>query len=265
MKIKTDIVYFDETGDDGLIKTSSETFILTSIYMKAEDWQKNYDQIKCLRKELKDKYGFHIKEEMHTKHFLCDKDPYRKYNWSNQEKIEILKAFTLTIAKLDINSINVIIDKNNIKKLDYLILENALKYNIQRIDNDSNGKWNYIIITDKGRIAPMRKTARAIRSFNPIQSKYSYTFKNQPILGLIEDILEKDSEESYFIQVCDFISYFVHLYYKCCMKKNDLPNRVANLIDRKFIGSVMATLKRAKIFNLDANKSNGYGLVIYPK
>ena len=64
--MKTNLVYFDETGDDGLIKTSSETFILTSIYMKSEDWQKNYNQMKFLRKQLKDKYGFHVKEEMHT-------------------------------------------------------------------------------------------------------------------------------------------------------------------------------------------------------
>lgn len=91
------------------------------------------------------------------------------------------------------------------------------------------------------------------------------TTKNQPILGLIEDILEKDSEESYFIQICDFISYFVHLYYKCCVKKNDLPNRVANVIDKKFVGRVMATLKKSNTLNLNANKSNGYGLVIYPK
>lgn len=263
--MKTNIVYFDETGDDGLIKTSSDTFILTSIYMESENWQNNYNQMKILRKKLKDKYGLHTKEEMHTKHFLTDKDPYRKYGWDKEEKIEILKEFTLNIAEMDLSCINVIIDKKKIKKRDYKILENALKYNIQRIDNDSNGRWNYIIITDKGRISPMRKTARAIKAYNPIQSKYSYAFKNQPVAGLIEDIMEKDSKESYFIQICDFVSYFVHLYYKCCIKKNELPKRISNLIDKKFIGSIMATLKKSNVLNLNANKSNGYGFVIYPK
>ena len=60
--------------------------------------------------------------------------------------------------------INVMIDKRKIKRFDYKVLENALTYNIQRIENDRNGKWNYIIITDKGRISPMRKTARGIRT-----------------------------------------------------------------------------------------------------
>lgn len=261
----TKIVYFDETGDDGLIKTSSETFILTSIYLSAEEWQKNFNLMRFLRKELKEKYGFHITEEMHTKHFLSDKDPYRKYNWTKEQKIEILKAFTLTIAEMDLNCINVIIDKTKVKNENYDVLETALKYNIQRIDNDIKGSSNYIIITDKGRIAPMRKTARAIRAFNPIQSKYSYSFKNQPISGLIEDILEKDSEESYFIQICDFISYFVHLYYKCYYKKQNLPNRVGNLINKQFVGSVIATLKESNTLNLKANTQNRYGFVIYPK
>lgn len=106
--MNTNIVYFDETGDDGLINRSSDTFILTSIYMKTEVWQENFNKIMDLKILLKKKYGFYIKE----------------------------------------------------------------------------GK---------------------------------------------------------------------------------LPNRVINLIDKKFIGSVMATLKKANIFNLNANKANSYGLVIYPK
>lgn len=259
------IAYFDETGDDGNNTNSSDTFLLTSMYMPMNSWQKNYDIITDLRKRLKQKYNFYIKEEMHTKHFLCDKDPYRKYAWTKDEKQEILKEYTLAISKLDMSVINVMIDKRKIKRPDYKVLENALKYNIQRIENDSNGKWNYIIIIDKGRISPMRKTARRIRAYNPIYSKFSSQIKNQPIKSLIEDILEKDSKESYFIQICDFISYFTHLYQKCCVEKTPLPNRTANCIDTRFIGSVLKTLKVNNKLNLNANKSSTYGIVKYPK
>lgn len=171
----------------------------------------------------------------------------------------------MAISKLDISIINVMIDKRKIKRNDYKVLENALTYNIQRIENDSAGKWNYLIITDKGRLSPMRKTARRIRAYNPIHSKYSQQIKNQPIHSLIEDILEKDSTESHFIQVCDFISYFTHLYQKCCVEKNELPNRIANCIDKKFIGSVMKTLKVNGKINLNANKDSAYGIIKYPK
>ena len=258
------VVYFDETGDDGVTTASSDHFVLTSLYMPMSSWQNNFNSIKSVRKELRDKYGFHISQEMHTKDFLTDKCPYRDYHWEPDVKREILKAFTLSICSIDAKIINVIIDKTRFVNDQYKVLENALKYNIQRIENDSKGEWSYIIITDKGRIVPMRKTARAIRAYNPISSKYLDQFKNQPITGLIEDILEKDSKESYFIQICDFVSYFANLYYKVIQNK-PLPNRVKNIIDESFVKSVMKTLKVAEKLNLKANSSNTYGIVIYPK
>ena len=261
----TYIAYFDETGDDGVTTASSEFFVLTSLYMSAERWQSNFDHIRDCRKKLKDQFGFHISEEFHTKHLLSDKDPYRKYGWSPEQRKKIVKEMVKGISSIDAQVINVIIDKTRFRDQNYHVLENALKYNIQRIENDSHGEWNYLIITDQGRIAPMRNTARAIRAFNPIQSKYSYEYTNQPINSLIEDILEKDSKESYFIQACDLISYIVHLYYKINYKKQALPNRVGRTIDEKFVRSAMATMKRGKILNLKANNSNRYGLVIYPK
>lgn len=261
--MNTRIVYCDETGDDGKNTSSSEAFILTSMSMPSESWQSNYDIIKKFRKELKKDYGFHTSQEMHTKQFLSDKNPYRSYGWTNEQKIEILKKFTLIISTLDISVVNVIIDKTKIKSDDYGILENALTYNIQRIENDSKGDWNFLIITDKGRISPMRKTARAIRAYNPIQSQFG-GYINKPIKYLIEDIMEKDSKESYFIQICDFISFFVHLYYKTRYKKENLPNRVGRLIDNDFVGSVMATFSKNEVFNSKAS-SNKHGLVIYPK
>lgn len=144
-----------------------------------------------MSKKLKCQFGFHISEELHTKHLLSDKDPYRKYTWSSEQKQEIAKVVTRCISTLDAKIVNVIIDKTRFRDQNYHVLENALKYNIQRIENDSRGQWNYLIITDQGRLPPMRKTARAIRAYNPIQSKYSFEYTNRSISNLIEDILEK--------------------------------------------------------------------------
>ncbi len=262
--METYIAYFDETGDDGITTQSSVFFVLTSMYLSASNWQQNFDRIRECRKNLKDAYGFHIKEELHTRHLLTDKGLYRDHGWTPEQRAEIIKSFAKCVASLDVRFVNVIIDKTVIRNPDYLVLENALKYNIQRIENDSHSQWNYLIITDKGRLAPMRKTARAIRTFNPIQSKFDNSYANQPIHGLIEDILEKDSEESYFIQACDFVSYFVHLYYKTHYKKEALPNRVGRVIDDVFVGRIMATLNSGGVLNLRASR-NDYGLVIYPR
>ena len=82
---------------------------------------------------------------------------------------------------------------------------------------------------------------------------------------MIEDIMEKNSSESYFIQICDFVSFFVHLYFICEFRHESLPKRVGNVIDDVFVRRVMATLKKSGKLNLKANELNSYGLVIYPK
>lgn len=263
--METYIAYFDETGDDGSNTSSSDSFILTSLYMKASDWQTNFELIRSCRNNLKELYGFHVSEEFHTKYLVSDKGSYRNYHWSLEERKNILIAMAKCISQLQAKIINIVIDKTKIDDQNYPVLKNALTYNIQRIDNDSHGLWNYIVITDKGRLAPMRSTARAIRAYNPIPSKYYDEQINRPIRSMIEDILEKDSSESYFIQVCDFVSYFVYLYYKTFYKKEVLPNRASKVLDDAFVRSVIATLRAGGVLNLKASTRNTYGLVIYPK
>lgn len=264
--METYLVYCDETGDDGLIQYSSDHFVLTSIYMPAEKWQSNFDQLQNMRRKLKADFGLHVKEEFHTKQFLTDKNPYRNYGWTPDEKQEIIKRYTITIASLEMHCINIIIDKTKVKQETYPVLENALTYSIQRIENDSNNQWRYIIISDKGRVGIMNHAARKIRSFNPIPSMFGENYRNQPIKNMVEDILEKDSQESYFIQTCDFISYFAHLYFIVHDKGEKLPNRVSNIIDAQFVGSVFATLKKSGTLNMKASKGpHPYGFVVYPK
>lgn len=41
--------------------------------------------------------------------------------------------------------------------------------------------------------------------------------------------------------------------------------RIANCIDKQFIGRVMKTLKVNGKINLNANKDSAYGIVKYPK
>ena len=80
------IAYFDESGDDGLINYSSETFILSATYIHTNDWNENYNLIKKFRKYLKDKYNIPIKEEFHTANFFSDKYPYRNYDLTTHQR-----------------------------------------------------------------------------------------------------------------------------------------------------------------------------------
>jgi len=259
------ISYFDEAGDDGYPKYSSDLFVLTSIYMHHNDWKTNYEKVENFRKQLKIDYNFPVKYEFHTKDFLTDKNPYRELNLTYDQKREIIFNYFNLISIMDLNIINVVINKHNIKTEIYDVLENAMKYNIQRIENDVKSKSidnKFIIITDEGRIKKMTSITRKIQKFNIIPSKYNTGLIRNDIEKLIEDPLPKKSTESYFIQVSDAVSYIIYLYSLKCFIKKDWANRVTNILkhgdDEELLTKIESNL------NLKAS-SNRYGIVHYPK
>lgn len=261
------ISYFDESGDDGYPKYSSPLFVLTSLYMHYLEWKNNYEYISRFRKKLKEDFDFPVKFEFHTLNFLADKDPYHGMYTPAQRK-EILTLFLNLIASLNIKFINVAIDKTKIKRGDYNVLENALTYNIQRIENDmtsselSPGK--FMIITDEGRLSKMRYQARKIQRVNFIPSKINPFPYRKEIENLIEDPLPKKSSESYFIQLSDIVATIVY-YYVCNNLMNPKikwANRVLGVLNYGDELSLLDIIE--KNLNLKASHQK-YGIVYYPK
>lgn len=153
-----------------------------------------------------------------------------------------------------------------IQTSEYKILDRALTYSIQRIENDLNKidpAKKFIIITDEGRVGKMRNTSRKIQRINYIPSKYgSYTYR-QEIKSLIEDPLPKNSRESYFIQLSDLVAYITYLYSIYSLNIGQLPNRMPSIVDQKKIINWMERMKNS--LNLEASGSDDYGVVCYPK
>ena len=57
------LVYYDESGDDGIIKYSAPLFVLTGIYINKDNWKEAYQEIYSFRKNLRTKYGLLLKTE----------------------------------------------------------------------------------------------------------------------------------------------------------------------------------------------------------
>lgn len=258
------IAYYDESGDDGWPKTSTDLFVLSSVYMHHDKWKENYRKVNMFRRELWKSYKFPFSEEFHTREFLLDKDPYKHLNMRKETKKEILELVCSMIATLDIQIISVCINKKAIRSEDYPVLDRAFTYSIQRIENDLNAKdMRFMIISDEGRVGKMRKTSRRIQRYNPIQSKFKEgTYRNE-IRLLIEDPLPKKSSESYFIQVADTVSYLVSLYMKVQLGLGSIPNRIASYINADDIVMYLDRIKPR--LNLKASSANVYGIVCYPK
>ena len=264
--MSTFISYFDETGDDGFPQRSSDLFVLTSVSMNTIDWKENYNLIDDFRKQLRTDYGIPKKVELHTKNLIMNKKPYRFFGLEENQIKDILTLYAKIISNLKIQIVNVVINKSVIKMRNYPVLHNALTYNIQRIENTLNnlGQDNkFIMITDEGRIGKMVKTVRSIQRFNPIPSKFSDNKYVSNIQCLVEDPIQKQSNESFAIQIADFVSYMVYILIKYKFNPDTISTRLTPVLSEEFVLSILDTIR--PVLNLQATKANKYGIVIYPK
>jgi len=256
------IVYFDEAGDDGN-PGSSPLFVLSSIYLHHQNWKDALNKLHDFRAYLRETYGIPLKVEMHTKLFILNRGAYQNLNLNDAQRISICKEFAEFIGSLPIKSIHCIINKKNIKKPDYEILDCALKYNIQRIETDLinvDPTTKFLTITDEGRVGKMRKTTRRIQRINFIPSKFSPSAYRSEIKLMIEDPLPKKSQESFFIQVVDFLSYVVYLHESARLGTPWANRLKLSASDLKDITTLLVP-----IFNTKASPSHPLGFVVYPK
>lgn len=119
-----------------------------------------------------------------------------------------------------------------------------------------------MIITDEGRVGKMRKTARKIQRINIIPSKFVGSYRKE-IKLLIEDPLPKKSQESYFIQISDFVAYMVYLYSIKKFINKDWAKRLKSFLGFSDVKKILDNLKPS--LNLKASLANEYGIVCYPK
>lgn len=264
------VAYFDETGDDGYPQRSTDLFVLTSSYGHHLNWQTNYQKTYEFRKYLKSEFGLPLKVEMHTKYMLTNKNPYRSYGWDEQTRLRICKEYASHLAELDVEFINVCINKLKIgiknQSLYGDVLDAALKFNVQRIQNTIKTiepGTKFMIITDEGRVPSMQRTTRKIQKVNFVPSRYSPDSYRDEIKMLIEDPLPKSSSQSYFIQHCDFVSFFAYLKLIITLSAGKWNNRLSWLKESD-VDKILKSLE--PVLNLRANSKGGnFGFVIYPR
>jgi Protein of unknown function (DUF3800) len=258
------LAYYDESGDDGYPNTSSPLFVLSVVYQHHLVWKESYEVLKQFKRQLAHDFSFPFHEELHTREFILNKKPYHQWNFADADRAHVVSLYCAVCAQLELKIINVVIVKPRFHRPDINVLDTALTFSVQRIENDlaPRPENRFMIITDWGRVGKMRKTTRRVQKINFIPSKFGPTPRRQEIQKLIEDPLPKDSSESYFIQLADLSACVVSLYAVISQGVGHLPKRLPAVVNADKVTEWMETLKPS--LNLKAAGDNEYGVKFHP-
>ena len=260
------IAYYDEAGDDGFPAFSSSFFVLSAIYLHYLKWRECFEAVQDFRRTLRGSYRLPFNLEFHAKYFLLNKNPYRQLGMPDQDRLQIVDLLCDLIASLDVRIVNVVIVKPRIRIPGYSVLDKALTYSIQRIENDlepdRNPAERFLLITDTGRVGKMRKTARRVQRINFIPSRRGATSYRREIRSLIEDPLPKDSRESHFIQLADLVAQVVYLHSVFGTGIGAVHGRMPQAVTQGRVGEWMDKLRPR--LNVRASGRDPYGVFYHP-
>ncbi len=220
------LMYVDESGDDGLLNSPTEFFVLSGLVMHELRWRDCVSRIYDFRKRMRDKFGLRMREEIHASHMISR--PGELLRIKRNDRLTILRHFVDEIATLpDISIMNVVVDKRT-KKQDADVFTLAWKALIQRFENTvsrrnfpgpANPDDRGMIFPDETNQKKLRGLLRRMRYYNPVPNVGSYGggFRNLQLQYTIEDPNLRTSHDSFLIQAADTIAYFLLQREKPCI------------------------------------------------
>lgn len=252
------LMYVDDSGDSGFwtpergTKGTTDYYALSGLILSEHRWEEYLEKLKLLRREIKNDKHFKIPVTAELKGYWLTRSSLRKEYYPNikgrKDAAELYKFLMVSFSNIFSTAkiINVFCDKKKLfssspqqqKEIDIFTLtwsrliqryHNFLR-NIEDYDKDSLG----IIISDNNNGGDLDKLIRKMRRYNPIPSKYSKSFYQDPTTTIIEDSFERHSKDSYFMQVADLIVYALYLHIR--KKKRDLDlDKIFTLLENQFL------------------------------
>ncbi|HEY0113072.1 MAG TPA: DUF3800 domain-containing protein [Allosphingosinicella sp.] len=192
--------YMDES------KERNSFFVYSVLVVNADRWPVVFRKVKDFRKQLRERHGIYLAQELHASAFAAGKGQISDRVLDKPARADIFRevlTFVATAKEFAImSSVNV-------------SQERAFERLMNRINRtaEAKGKHKVLLICDEGEERQVTKEIRRMRIHNPIPSNRGRWFgtadatKNIPLSQFIEDPVFKDSKQSYFIQLVDFCAY----------------------------------------------------------
>jgi hypothetical protein len=215
------LLYVDESGDPGIHQYGSPFYILSGLIVAQDDWTKYLERLKTFRTSIKLRFGLNVREEIHASELIRINKLHSYTSIRKSDRKEILREYCRQIPVIfdTAKIINVCLEKANYKSPDEVQLT-AWNRLIQRFDTYlKKGPIDKgIIIADDTDGNRVMQLLRKMRVYNPVPSLFS-GFYNAPADSIIEDLFQRSSHNSYFIQTVDVIA---HLLYRHEVPKGSL-------------------------------------------
>ncbi|MEK9509541.1 DUF3800 domain-containing protein [Gaopeijia maritima] len=201
--------YVDESGDSGYHNSPTSWFALSVVLVREVDWLSALDRLVDMRRYLRDQYGLSPRAELKANYIVHNKGPFRSLGLKLETRLEIFRLVLRAQRQLGFfTTWAIVIDKDRIKRRNRDPRDFAWQYMIERMDNLSHRQGELLkLFPDAGHGYFIRRKVRMMRRFHRVPSAFGTEQLQASTQRIVEDPSDRDSKESYFIQLADLNCY----------------------------------------------------------
>ena len=201
------LAYADESGDSGYEGSPTKWFVLALVLVREQDWLHILNRMVDMRRYIRDEWGIGPLTELKATHIL---GPRKRFRGLPREERLNLYRLVLRFQRKEALFTNfaVCVDKSKVKKRSIDPREFAWKFALERLDNYAgrNDEWVHLY-PDAGHGYFIRRMVRRMRRFHRVSSAFGRESLEAEARRIIEDPSDRESSESFFIQLADLNAY----------------------------------------------------------
>lgn len=194
------LIYIEDSADEDIA-------VFSAMALPVEQWRACFASLKEFRRGLKRTYGIYVYKELHAWKFVSGRGNIADRVVTKFQRAAIFQQTLDLVARLPgAQLFNACFPKGR--------AEQAFERLINRIERtliswDSHA----VLFCDEGKESDITRMVRRMGVYNPIPSLFGTwmdtgaTSKNIPLQRIVEDPVFKKSDQSYFIQLVDFVAF----------------------------------------------------------
>lgn len=248
------LAYADESGDSGFENSPTDYFVLSCVIIHESEWQRVLDTIIDLRRHLKKDFNIPVRAEIKAEDLVYGRGAIGRLKMGRKRRIKLYAGLLAAESALGLKTFAVAIAKRRVEHQATVdVREVAWRYVIQRIDTfcrKLQSPETIMLFPDEGHGHLVRKIVRKARRFQSVQGFYGgkLDIRAQYIL---EDPIDKVSDQSYFTQLADWNAYAAHRY-----KDVDPNTRIPD--------DLWDMLGEVRLLDVNALSGGPPGIVVWP-
>jgi Protein of unknown function (DUF3800) len=205
------LAYMDDSGDPGVSAGSpTPTYTIACVLIRDQHWVSLFEDLLGFRRYLRAAFGLRMRQEVKANELVKGSGPWAALSIGDGvRKRGIYRAFMRLQAKVGtVKTFAVVVDKSACASPDE-VRTRTWRHALERIEAFArHNNETVMLLPDSGEYDRFRKLSREMRRYSQVGAMIGAGTLSRPLARyLIDDPVERDSGQSYFVQLADLNAY----------------------------------------------------------